>query len=202
MIFHSGKIVFFHPGKTGGTSIEVALAKKYLNKEFSQLNARAADYNIMYGFCKKNKIYLHHADVRFYEINNIHIPQDYNCIVSVRRPYEKILSAYYYNSWDKKLNFKNFVSNKLEKLYNQNTKYAINHFCSQIHYLNSNSIIIQLENIYQDCETIDINLPQRKYAQTKANSIYKNYLDAYDTNMKDIVYNLYKEDFQNFSYNK
>lgn len=202
MIFHKDKIIFFHPGKTGGTSIEVALTKRNLNKEFNQLNARVADYNIMYGFCDRYKIYLHHADIRFYTINNIRINDDYTKITSVRRPYEKVLSAYYYNSWDKRLTFREFVLQKLEKILNKNERFAINHFCPQIYYVGQGYNIIQLENITTDCNSLGIQISAKKHAQTKANQVYNNYLNAYDAKMKDLVYNLYKEDFQTFGYNQ
>lgn len=202
MIFHKDKIIFFHPGKTGGTSIEIALTKRNLNKEFSQLNTRAADYDIMYGYCKNHNIYLHHADVRFYNTNNITIYEDYTKITSIRRPYEKVLSAYYYNGWDKKMSFRDFVLNSLEKQLKRNNKIAINHFCPQVHYVLDGYNIIQLENIQKDCASLGIELSARKHAQTKANQIYKNYLNAYGSKMKDVVYNLYKEDFERFGYNQ
>jgi hypothetical protein len=202
MIFHKDKIIFFHPGKTGGTSIEVSLTKRNFNKEFSQLQPKVADYSIMYGFCKTHKIYLHHADTRFYLINNIPIHEDYQKITSIRRPYEKVLSAYYYNGWDKKLPFRDFVLNKLTQIFNKNSSYAINHFCPQVHYVREGFEIIQLENILQDCDRLNIELPTRKHAQTRANQVYKNYLAAYDLKMKDKIHKLYKEDFETFSYNK
>lgn len=200
MIFHKDKIIFFHPGKTAGTSIEFVLTKKNLNKDFNQLNAKVADYSIMYGFCPKHKIYLHHADVRFYILNDIPIFDDYMKLTSIRRPYEKVLSAYYYNSWDKRINFNDFVLTKLESLIQKNEKFAINHFCPQIHYVRDGYSVIHLENIYDDCKKFNIELSQRKHAQTKANQIYKDYLQAYSEKMKDKVYNLYKEDFKTFSY--
>lgn len=202
MIFHKDKIIFFHPGKTGGTSIEVSLTERNLNKTFNQLNAKSANYDIMYGFCNKHKIYLHHADVRFYKINNIAIYENYTKITSVRRPYEKVLSAYYYNGWDKRLTFREFVFNKLENLLNKNLRFAINHFCPQIHYVDQSYEIIQLENIAKDCDRLGIEISPKKHAQTKANQVYKDYLNAYGSKMKDTVYNLYKEDFETFGYNQ
>lgn len=200
MIFHTDKIIFFHPGKTGGTSIEVALTKRNLNKEFNQLDPKTPNYDIMYGFCKQHKIYLHHADIRFYTNNNINISDNYTKIVSIRRPYEKVLSAYYYNGWDKKMPFKDFITKKLEEIYNKNFKFAKNHFCPQTHYYQDSFKVIKLENIKQDCEQLNIELPSRNHAQTKARSIYKDYLSAYDIKTMDIVRALYKEDFITFSY--
>jgi hypothetical protein len=201
MIFHNGNIIFFHPGKTGGTSIEVALTKKYLDKDFPPVNPReVADYDLMYGYCRKHKLFLHHADVRFYQIVNKEIPEQYTKIVSVRRPYEKILSAYYYNGYDKKLTFKEFVETKLESLINLNKTFAKNHFCPQTHYYREGFYIVKLENIHNDCLKVDIQISDRQHCKTKASENYENYMNAYDKQTLQTVNELYKEDFRTFNY--
>lgn len=202
MIFHENKLIFLHPGKTGGTSIEHFFVRKYLNKAFSELNPLIPDYYIMYGYCKKSRLYLHHADIRYYNKENLDIPIEYTKILSVRRPYERILSAYFYNGHDKKLNFEDFITQKLEKLYRLNSEYSRNHFSPLIHYYNPNFHVIKLESIEIDCKKLDIKLSTHKHAKTIASQRYKNYLDAYSSKTKDIVYSLYKEDFKTFAYDK
>jgi hypothetical protein len=200
MIFKKGKIIFLHPGKTGGTSIEKVLTKKYLNKDFAKLGAKYANYDIMYGFCRTTSIYLHHADLRFYDLKQIEIPADYLKLVSTRCPYHKTLSAYYYNSIDKKIGFKDFIEKELENLISDNDIYAKNHFCSQVKYYNNNFNVIKLENIEEDCKKYNIILDKHHCAKTRARKLYKNYLDVYDSKMIDIINNLYKEDFLTFDY--
>jgi hypothetical protein len=201
MIFHKGQIVFFHPGKTGGTSIEFALTREFLNKGFPPVNPKeVADYNIMYGFCKKHKIFLHHADPRFYEICNKKIPQNYTKITSVRRPYEKVLSAYYYNGYDKKFEFEDFVKNKLKQLVELNSKFARNHFCPQINYVLDDFKIVKLENIQQDCANLGIQISEKRHCKTKAGENYQNYLSAYNNETLEIINDIYSEDFSRLSY--
>jgi hypothetical protein len=201
MIFHNGNIIFFHPGKTGGTSIEVALTKKFLNKEFPPLNPKdASDYNIMYGFCKKHRIYLHHADIRFYQVANKEIPKDYTKIVSVRRPYEKILSAYYYNGYNNKFRFEDFVKNNLADLVKRNKEFARNHFCPQINYILDDFKVIKLENIKQDCLDLGITIAEKQHCKTRASEDYKNYISAYSEQTLEIINKLYAKDFERLSY--
>jgi thymidylate kinase len=201
MIFHSGNIVFFHPGKTGGTSIEVALTKKYLDKDFPPVNPReVADYDLMYGYCRKHKLFLHHADVRFYQIVNKEIPKDYTKIVSVRRPYEKVLSAYYYNGHNNKIKFEDFVKNNLTNLVKRNKEFARNHFCPQINYILDDFKVIKLENIKQDCLDLGITITEKKHCETRASEDYKNYISAYSEETLEIINKLYAEDFERLNY--
>jgi hypothetical protein len=202
VIFHNHKLVFLHPGKTGGTSIESSLAKKYLNTTLNLLDAKNPNYDLMYGFCKNAKIYLHHADLRFYNLHKIEIPKNYIKLVSIRCPYHKILSAYYYNLIDKHISFKDFVTNRLENLLLKNKDYARNHFCPQVYYYSNNFNIIRLESINEDCLKFDINLGKNFSAKTKASKEYKDYLEAYDSKTINIVNELYKEDFLTFDYRK
>jgi hypothetical protein len=197
-------ILFLHPGKTGGTSIEYALRDKYIPRV--KLNmAKKCRQNIMFGFSKEYKIFLQHADLRFYiDVLKVDISK-FRTIASVRRPYEKILSSYYYNKRLQVIPFKEFVMKQLKPRVKANSKYAVNHFCPQIHYVKYNEYnvdkIIKLENIIEDCKSIDIELKYH-YSKTAAAINYKNYLDAYDDESKNLVYELYQEDFLFLGYEK
>lgn len=197
-------ILFLHPGKTGGTSIEYALRDKYIPRV--KLNrAKVCRQNIMFGFSKEYKIFLQHADLRFYiEALKVDISK-FHTIASVRRPYEKVLSSYYYNKRLQTISFKEFVMKQLKPRTRANAKYAVNHFCPQIHYVKHNDYkvdkIIKLENIIQDCKDINLDLKYH-YSKTAAASVYENYLDAYDQESRDLVYELYQEDFVYLGYDK
>jgi hypothetical protein len=195
-------ILFLHPGKTGGTSIEYALRDKYMPRV--KLNqAKIERPNIMFGFSKQHKIFLQHADLRFYmDVLKVDLSR-FVTICSIRRPYEKVLSSYHYNKRLQKIPFKEFVMKHLGPRINANAKYAVNHFCSQTYYTRYNDYtvdhIIKLENIVEDCKNIGIDLKYH-YSKTDAANIYKNYLDAYDDESRNLVYKFYKEDFQLFGY--
>lgn len=201
MIFHDHKILFMHPGKTGGTSVEYVLMETLLGKNHVDISPLEAHYDIMYGLCRKSNVYLHHADLQFYKINNIK-HETYKKYITVRRPYERILSAYYYNSIDKKYDFETFVMKKLPVYINRNVDYTRNHFGPQVNFYEDGMNIIKLENLFDDCAYHGIHLGSFKHAQTKASNLWKNYLDAYSDKSLEQVYKLYERDFLSFGYSK
>jgi len=201
MIFHEAKTVFLHPGKTGGTSVEHILVSNFLNKNFTDLEASEENLDIMYGYSKQYKIFLHHADLAFYNMLKIDIT-NYRKYLTIRRPYERIVSAYFYNSKDKKFDFETFILKDLEKCYRNNDPYTKNHFGPQTKFYNNDFNVIKLENFKNDCFSYGIHVTDRKHCQTKASKILKNHMDIYTEKTKDIVYSIFKEDFKTFSYNK
>lgn len=204
MIFSDPKIILLHPGKTGGTSLEHTLRDKYLiGTDLGKANIE--NKKIMFGLSKPYNIFLQHADLRFY-INELSYDLNkFTTISTVRRPYERLLSCYYYNGKSKKFTFREFILNNLEKCIEANSKYAINHFCPQIHYVQYNNYIvnhiIKLENFVDDCKSIGIDI-NYNYSKTTGTKKYADYMDAYDEEMKRRVYELYKEDFITLGYDK
>jgi hypothetical protein len=201
MIFHKEKTVFLHPGKTGGTSVEHVLVSNFLNKNFTELKASEENLEIMYGYSKKYNIFLHHADLAFYDMLKIMIA-DYKKYVTIRRPYERIVSAYFYNGKDKKFDFETFILKDLEKCYLNNNPYTKNHFGLQTKFYNSDFNVIKLENFKRDCFSHGIHITDHKHCQTKASKILNNHMDIYTQKTKDIVYSLFKDDFVTFSYKR
>lgn len=197
------KIILLHPGKTGGTSIEHTLKDKYLGKDY-KLESRTADRTLMFGLDRKLHLYLQHADLRVYDHLNIDYTP-YTTITTIRRPYERILSCYYYNGKSKDYTFKEFITNKLQQCFLSNHNMSISHFSPQHTYTSNNSYkvnyIIQLENFKQDCTRAGLDV-QYHYSQTRGTQDLKNYMDMYDSTTKAIVYNIYKEDFKTFGYKR
>jgi hypothetical protein len=197
------KIILLHPGKTGGTSIEHTLKDKYLGHNF-KLDSRKADRNIMFGLDRELHLYLQHADLRVYDHLNIDYTP-YTTITTIRRPYERILSCYYYNGKSTKHTFEDFITNYLSQCHIHNHHMSTSHFSSQYPYTSHNSYkvnyIIQLENFNQDCAKAGLDVTYH-YSQTAATKDLKSYMDLYNQRTKDIVYNLYKEDFKTFGYKR
>lgn len=197
------KIILLHPGKTGGTSIEHTLRDKYLGASFN-LNAKEANRSIMFGLDKKINIYLQHACLNTYK--GLKIPfTEYTTMATVRRPYERILSCYFYNGKSKHYSFEDFITHNLENcLYaSLNAEYAVSHFSPQFYYTHIDGYvvdhIIKLENFKQDCLSAELSVNYH-YSKTTGTQKYRNYMDAYTIKLKDIVYNLYKEDFKLYEY--
>lgn len=205
MKIDSAKIIFFHPGKTGGTSIEHTLKDIYLDKDL-KLDANNARKDIMFGIDREIHIYLQHACIRLYDNLGIKF-KEYKTIATVRRPYERILSCYYYNGKSKKFTFEEFVTTNLEVCLalNERYQYAVSHFAPQHYYTHYNDYvvdnIIKLENFKDDCAKAGLDVKYH-HSKTKGTMRFKNYMDAYTQKTKDIVYNLYKEDFDKYGYDK
>lgn len=204
MKIDSENIILLHPGKTGGTSIEHTLRDMYIPKV--TLDSKKANRNIMFGLDKEYQCYLQHADLNLYRMLNINY-RNYKTITTIRRPYERILSCYFYNGKSKKFTFEEFVTNHLEScLYASLRKeYAVSHFAPQFFYTNIDDYsvkhIIKLENFKEDCMNAGLDVKYH-YSQTTGTKKYNNYLDAYIQKTKDIVYDLYKEDFKLYGYKK
>lgn len=197
----SKKIIFLHPGKTGGTSIEHTLRDLYLND--LKLEAKKEDLDLMFGLSKKYNFFLQHADLRFYKKELGIELENYKTIATVRNPYDRLVSCYYYNGKNKKFTFENFILKHLESHIEANNKqgFSVNHFAPQINFCKIDNYIvnhiIRLESFSNDLKEINIDV---KYNHSKTISRKKDYKDYYNQKTKDIVYNLYKEDFEYLNY--
>lgn len=194
------KIILLHPGKTGGTSIEHTLRDLYLPG--LKLNAREPDRKVMFGLDKEYGCFLQHADLRLYSILDIPY-KDYKTICTVRNPYTRLLSCYYYNGKSVKFDFETFVLNHLPNMFKniQASKYSSGHFFPQYYHANDVNEIIKLENFNSDCKKVGLDVKYH-YSKTTGMKKHTKPMDAYTTKMKDIVYSLYKEDFTLLGYKK
>lgn len=201
MKFESQKIILLHPGKTGGTSIEYTLRDLYFKG--LKLDAFKEDLDLMFGLSKKHNLFLQHADLRFYKnILNINL-NDYKTIATVRNPYDRLVSCYYYNGKNKKFTFHDFVLNRLEDQIELNNKkgFSVSHFAPQINFCKIDDYrvdhIIKLETFVSDLKKINIDV---KYNASKTVSRKEDYNGYYNQKTKDLVYQLYKEDFEYLNY--
>lgn len=201
MLIESEKIILLHPGKTGGTSIEHTLKDLFFPN--NQLTPREENLDLMFGLSKKYNLFLQHADLKFYKnILNINL-NEYKTITTVRNPYDRLVSCYYYNGKDKKFSFEDFIVNHLETHIEANNKkeYGINHFAPQVNFCKIDDYkvnhIIRLESFADDVKKINIDV---KYRYSKTALRKNKYKDYYNQKTKSLVYNLYKEDFEYLNY--
>ena len=223
MILEKEKIILLHPGKTGGTSVEAALVSEYMGMTMQNFVRKynGGDYDLMFGLDKIRNVYLQHGCLRLYEMFEVKM-RSYDVYCTVRRPYERVLSAYYYNGFSKRMSFEEFIKNKLGPLVRANyyekttgsnaitdyPKYHINHFAPCVLYTKRNRYkvnnIIKCESLAKDTKALlGVKLPANKHAKTVASEHHKKHMDAYTSKkMKDTVYALYQEDFKTFGYRK
>ena len=139
MQFDREKIILLHPGKTGGSSVEAALVKAYLKTDYGTFcrQHKSGDYDLMFGLDCIRNVYLQHGDLRLYEMFDVPL-RSYQVSCTVRRPYERVLSAYYYNGFSKRMDFANLsivtLAEVRRNMYESSNimtdtkKYHINHF--------------------------------------------------------------------------
>lgn len=213
MKFDTPKILLFHPGKCAGTSIEVPLVKEYLNEEHAKLGpVKIIREDILYGWVPEHRLYLQHCDIEYLLSHTDIDPTNYTSYCFVRNPYHRLLSAYHYNMIEKNtgMDFTTFIKdpNGLLKRYNLNEHYTINHFGPMNKFTHHKDYTVdhigKVENINEDFNTFfpNLTLPKNKSAKTITSNIYNDYMDAYTEETKEIVYNLYKDDFILYNYNK
>ena len=141
MLFQDEKILIYHPGKCGGTTVEHLFLKSLRKTTLAQLlkrpcfasrnNTNLTDealsqrINFMVGYIVKkyeiNKIYniyLQHADIHAnIEIHGKDYINSLFKITFIRNPFPRILSAFYYNTRNKRSTFRNFILEELERAY-------------------------------------------------------------------------------------
>lgn len=213
MVFEDKKILLFHPGKCAGTSIEMALVKEYLNTQHHKLGpVKTIRKDILYGWVPEDRLFLQHCDIQYLLSHTDIDPTKYTSYCFVRNPYHRLLSAYYYNMIEKNtgMDFTTFIKdpNGLLHRYNLNNEYTVNHFGPLNKFTHHKDYTVdnigKVENIEQDFKKFfpNLTLPKNKAAKTKTSEIYNDYMDAYTEETKEIVYNLFKDDFILYGYSK
>lgn len=93
MIFHSDQTIYFHPGKTAGTAVEAAFG--YTNQTHDPIEK---NMEVFKGWDADNQIYLQHATADFMKENmDSDIWNSYFKFVTVRNPFDRLISAYHFS---------------------------------------------------------------------------------------------------------
>lgn len=215
-ISYDHKILFIHVPKCAGTSIEGILNCKDENKFYTEslTSQTLASLPINsftdreYRICaSKNK--QHYTYRELIKILPKNIIENFEKIAVVRNPYDRLVSEYYYSAYNIKSyrNFEEFVRAALKlDLYTRNWLYD-GHLETQTSYLineqeNFNSInkIFKFEEINTCFDYLNKIIGKVCRPHLRAASNRKPYSEYYTSELKEIVYNFYKDDFTNFNY--
>ncbi len=236
MLFNKEKILILHPGKCGGTTIEHLFLRALRRTNLAQLlnqpcfkqennhdltaeclqqrkEMMAGYISRVYAINGVYNIYLQHADLA--ATGRIHGQVQLDGlfkIAFVRNPFPRILSAYYYNMWDRKTDFRTFIIEQLPRRKKMNQDYTRNHFGALHHYTHMNGRLAvdflgKLETLAEDVDRLSRQLGlsldlqrERQHARTRAGRLYAHYSQAYDDQMVAVVQDLYAQDLQLFDY--
>ena len=199
MTIRAGKLFFIHIPKTAGTSISHHL------KNCSVLNGK--DYQSR----------LHGSKHWTYEQLTRHIqhPDQYNFFTVVRNPYDRIVSGYYYYKTGARAtsakglpeSFAEFVRGEWDKDWGCVKK-------AQSTYVESDVHILHFENLQADYDKfiklyvgdVDTKLKITNSSQATESRPWaresKDFETYYTDELKEIVYNRHKSDFELFGYPK
>jgi hypothetical protein len=197
VICHEKKCIFIHIPKTGGTSIE----------QFIKDNGKN---NLLLIGCINNRS-LQHLTINELRIMIPYFYKIYYKFSVVRDPYERLLSEYYWNPSN--IGYKNGKSkrdflNKVTEIV-QKEKYFNNvyndHFIPQYNFLfYKNKLLVDQLFKYEDLEVVSKFLKkkfkiERNFPYLNRNKFEK---ESWNHEDKEIIYNLYKNDFLYFDYKK
>jgi hypothetical protein len=215
-VSYKHKILFIHVPKCAGTSVEFILntgseiefyTEKLSLKLLSSLPINSftdEEYRIC---ASKNK--QHYTYKELVKILPESVIKDFKKIAIVRNPYDRFVSAYHYWVISNKhyKNFEEFTKNTLSiDTFTRNWLYD-GHLETQTSYLiNEQKNFNSIDNIFK-FEELDIcfdylnKITGRVYKpHARASLNRKPYNEYYTSELKEIVYNFYKDDFINFNY--
>ena len=199
MISKEYKTVFIHIPKNAGTSI----CKFFQEKQIS--------------ICEQPKL---HSDINDIKNGFPQAYKNYRKFAVVRNPYDRMVSWYFYLRENAKLqrdfdfdlifscDFDEWLKNptkywlpmgRLKTSRKTNKEYSFSFLECQHVWLDDTVKVLKYENLNEELNSFfgeEINLP----IMNKTN--HKHYLEYYDKESLDVVYNKYKEDFEKYNYKK
>lgn len=194
MISHKLKFIFIHIPKTSGNSLSLFL-KEYIDNEVIIRASNMGENQGISILCEKTKCNIKHKSIEYYKnIYNKNIINNYFKFTIVRNPYDRILSFYFFTKGKSNKTFhRNEFIMFLYKCNSFQYKYIDNSF-HVIHYENLND---ELKNINCLKEVVNFDL----YPTLNSSSNFKNrYKTLFDKQLKDLVYNKFRKDFEIFGY--
>lgn len=201
------KLIFIHIPKCAGSSIESALNIDYNVGLRSIGGVRCSDLHIPNIDVIKGveRVYVNNTSPQHLPANILKrlIPQqfaEYNKFTIVRNPYDKIVSEYLY------------LYNRYKMPFSELLKYVFNlskldryvefdsHFSAQSSFIyESNELLVDKVFKFEDIGKVFdwLQLPE---VHVNASNRTKPWQDYYNIELKELVCNFYREDFERFGY--
>ena len=172
MISHKLNFIFIHIPKTSGNSLSLFLKDLIDNIVIIRANNMGEKQGISI-LCEKTREDIKHRGIKYYKNTYGKKINDYFKFTIVRNPYDRILSHYFFSKGKN-----NQVFNRKEFIHFEN-------------------LIDELKNI--ECFKGIVDFNNYPTLNTSSNS-KRNYNEIFDKELKDLVFNKYKKDFELFDY--
>ena len=217
MILFKKKIIFVHPPKTGGTTIDHLLYKYEFEKKLEDINSNDHLENLIGGFINKYYNIYHLTDglqhLSLKKIKEIYPKEakSFFKIGTIRNPYSRVVSMYnelvMINSVmrdfyiiSKRLNFNKFL-NILKKGKNINT-----HHLPLVYFFKKDdlNLILEVENFKQDIKKLKslFDIKDDDLVNPYKSTTNSNYLNYYKNEKNiELVDTIFKDDLDEFNYN-
>ncbi len=197
-------LLFIHIPKTGGTTVEEYLYRKYqVPRDLKSLWLFGPLFKHSYQHCtlkeirdKKNALGIDFQNIKIFAV--------------VRNPYHRLVSELFFRSLIKNNSNQNDVFKAIKKFFNGNENYD-NHRVPQYHYLinndgfiDENIIILRTESLNNDMEKygyIDFSQTKNQNENNKVKNKEKiNYMDYLNESSLKLINAYYRKDFLYFNY--
>lgn len=193
MISHKLKFIFIHIPKTSGNSLSLFL-KDFIDDKVIHRTSNMGEKQGISIICEKTNKDIKHMDITYYKNTYGEKINDYFKFTIVRNPYDRMLSYYF---WSKGKNNQKFNRNEFIKFIKENESLQHKYIDNTFHIIRFENLINELKNIECLKEIVNFN----NYPTLNASSNSKrNYNEIYDKELKDLVFNKYKKDFELFGY--
>ena len=210
MIIPEYKLIFIHIPKCGGTSIEVYISNNYkLKYKFCNVlnNIEKNSYILDKKSGSKALQHLTALEIR----QNFNDFEKYYKFSVVRNPYDRIISEYHwsrtiksYKSYNKFDDFLKHVQNVFKNKDFYKNLFS-DHLIPQYLFLyENNKLIVDKVYKFEEFYEIEKNLKDKYNIDRKMRVCNKTKKEKIKLNkiQKEVIYNLYKKDFELFKYDK
>lgn len=228
--FKDSQILFLHPTKTGGTTVEHSLT------EVLKDSAIPASYYDLLPLLRGGYDEQHDVKKRilFGNYRDSELPQglslQHACLATsrrllgdavvdgsrkiaiVRNPYARVLSIYYYYGFASEMTFAAFVQHKLPGLAQASADFAVNFAARQALYTHRGEalgvdLLLRQEQMPESyarlADFLGAPVPyddRRRHRETEASRAFADPMDAYDGPGRAIMRELYGDDFRLLGY--
>lgn len=231
MYFPDSKLLVMHPTKTAGSTVEHFLMKELKDSlvppfylALQPLNDDSYHENhdkkipILFGNYRapgplKGGFSLQHTClVTARELLGEAVFDASRKVATVRDPYARVLSLYFYYGFAKTVSFPTFVVETLPNWERSSVSRAVNFAAKQVFYTHMHGavavdVIIRQEDLGPGMAALSDLLgreipydPKFRLRESRASKTFANYMDAYDDAARDVVRRLYADDFEVLGY--